>query len=215
MPRAVAAIRDRGGAEPYSDTNAAMTLERSLQPAPAAGVVPAAGESFEWTADGKSLDMRASDGTTTRIGPGAAAPIKLAADFSTPLSLTLQNVPGMSFALAVGEVKTFDAIVLFSSNATANGIKLALAGPAIGSGTAMYVLETQLTDTTFDVKSIRGWSTAHAATGSVAAANTVYLARIRGAVRNGPTAGTVQLQVAPELATNTVTVHAGSSLTAA
>jgi len=71
MPRAVAPIRDRGGAEPYSDTNAPQTLERTLTAAPAAGVNPPAGDSFEWTADGKSLDMRAADGTTTRIGPSA------------------------------------------------------------------------------------------------------------------------------------------------
>lgn len=56
-------------AEPYSDLNAPGTLERTVVATPTGN--PPAGESFEWTSDGKSLDMRASDGTITRIGPSA------------------------------------------------------------------------------------------------------------------------------------------------
>ena len=55
-------------AEPYSDINAPQTLQRTLTTAPAN---PDLGESVEWTTDGKSLDMKASDGTVTRIGPSA------------------------------------------------------------------------------------------------------------------------------------------------
>lgn len=57
-------------AEPYSDINAPDTLERTIQATTPA--TPPTGESVEWTTDGKSLDMRAADGTLTRIGPTVA-----------------------------------------------------------------------------------------------------------------------------------------------
>lgn len=56
-------------AEPYSDVNPPTTLERTIQSTTPA--TPTAGESTEWTTDGKSLDMIAPDGTVTRIGPSA------------------------------------------------------------------------------------------------------------------------------------------------
>lgn len=60
-------------AEPYSDLNAPFTMERSYQATEPTS--PTVGEAVEWTPDGKSLLMKAADGTTTRIGPaGTTAP---------------------------------------------------------------------------------------------------------------------------------------------
>ena len=56
-------------AEPYSDVNAPLTLNRTVQASTPAS--PASGTSVEWSVDGKSLDMKAADGTVTRIGPSS------------------------------------------------------------------------------------------------------------------------------------------------
>lgn len=147
-------------------------------------------------------------------GPaGSGGFVELAANFTTALSLTLVDVPGFSFPLAANEVRSFEGVIVFSTTLTTSGVKIALIGPAIGTGTAVYLLETQLTDSTFTVVTVRQWATAHAATASVGVINTTYIARIKGVVRNGPTAGVVKVQVAPEIATATATIYAGSSLT--
>lgn len=57
-------------AEPYSDSNPPFSLDRTISAVTVP--TPAAGFSGEWTSDAKSLDMKAPDGTVTRIGPGAA-----------------------------------------------------------------------------------------------------------------------------------------------
>lgn len=69
--------------EPYSDTNPPDSLERLLLAA--APVAPPAGESVEYTTDGKSLRMLASDGTNTVIGPYLSAGVEfdLTQDWTT------------------------------------------------------------------------------------------------------------------------------------
>lgn len=52
----------------YSDSNPPETLARTVFPA-ASVPTPAAGQAVEFTTDGKSLDLKAADGTVTRIGP--------------------------------------------------------------------------------------------------------------------------------------------------
>jgi hypothetical protein len=74
--------------EPYSDANPPRSLERVLE---VQQPTPRAGTAVEWTPDGKSLYMRAPDGTITMIGPTAAT--GGGADFTIDYTTTTPATP--------------------------------------------------------------------------------------------------------------------------
>ena len=67
------------------------TFPRDIQGA--APATPAAGTSYDWTTDGKSLDMKAPNGTVTRIGPSAGGTPGVAASYGLTQEYTNTN-PG-------------------------------------------------------------------------------------------------------------------------
>ncbi len=112
-------------AEPYSDINAPDSLERTiLATAPA---TPVTGESVEWTVDGKTLDMKAPDGTVTRIGPSAGGGGTGTKVSALPIGTTLagtEQIPivqgGVSKSITVADIRRFIPVeyLLFHAGVT-------------------------------------------------------------------------------------------------
>lgn len=220
MPRAVAAIRDRGGNEPYSDSNAPGTLERTITAALAAGVNPPAGESVEWSVDGKSLDMRAPDGTTTRIGPSAPGggtdnfPLiaVLLNDYSTNV-ISLAGVPNLTLTLEASKKYLVTVRGLYTGAATTTGCIIGLAGTSVAGLTAVKLGVGLQTSTTAVTRSqiTAGTGTATAATSGGLVPGTVD---VLGVLTTGVTGGTLMLSFASEVAASAAVLLAGTYIQA-
>lgn len=211
-------------AEPYSDVNAPETLERTIL-AVAPTINPPAGESFEWSADGKSLDMRAADGTTTRIGPGAGGGgggaitvYKKTAD-QTITGLTFVDIADWTVPLPANSSVSIDAMLFFSSSATTNGFAFAatpqtLAGLGFTPSRFLVVFEYQTAATTWATFSQTAPGTPMAATAATYVANSGVLCRIMGQITMGAEGGQLKMQAKAELGTSSVTVRQGNLLRA-
>lgn len=104
------------GAEPYSDANPPETLSRTVYPATSV-VTPAAGHATDFTTDGKSLTLKAADGSFARVGFTA---VKAATTASITLSGT-QTIDGI--AVVVG-----DRVLVKDQGGATNGVYDVAAG---------------------------------------------------------------------------------------
>ncbi len=200
-------------AEPYSDVNAPGTLERTLQAAPAVGVNPIAGESFEWSTDGKSLDMRAPDGTTTRIGPSAGSS-STAYKKTSNQALTSTGVTPITdlvFPIGVNQFLEFELFLAITSAAATTGWLFGFTGPA--SPTSFFAVhEYQSSASAWTTATIQAIGNFALVTAAYAASPSAIGVRIKGVIQNGANAGNVQLVGATEVNGSAVTVRGGSTM---
>lgn len=108
------------------------------------------------------------------------------------------------------ETVEFEADVVFSTAALTTGVRVAISGPA-SPALVVATSEVPVTATSYTVQHHTGYDQGVATTG-VAVTGTNYVAKIRGVIRNGPTAGNLVVRVASEVAGSAVTVRAGSVL---
>jgi hypothetical protein len=219
--RIAAAVQTEGlfdkGSQAYSDSNPPLSLERTFGATPAA---PPANESVEWTTDGKSLDMRAPDGTTTRIGPsaggGGAANFPLfavlTADFVSSV-ISVAGISGLSLTLAANTRYLVVLTAVYTAAATGTGVTLGLAGTAQTGLTGIRVA-TALQNTTTAVT--RGLITTptgtHAVTTSPGAIPGIMEAH--AVFTTGATGGTFMFSAGTEVAASAVTILAGAYMEA-
>jgi hypothetical protein len=131
--------------------------------------------------------------------------IKLAADVSNA-TVTMANVPGMSFNALANTTYIVDVVGTFQSAATTTGIALALAIPSGSvSGQAYHPISATTLGSNEQIAS--GATTGATAGVRAAATNVPIMARYIVAV--GATGGTVQLQFRSEVAASAVTMKAG------
>jgi hypothetical protein len=140
---------------------------------------------------------------------GTQAQAVLAADQTNTLT-TAANVAGLSFAIGANEVWIFDFILRIGSSST-TGCKYAITTPA-GATLMAIVFGNTTAITAFNEEILTASGTLTAAVYQAIATQNGML-RISGVVRNGATAGTVQLQQA-KVTSGTATVGANSSLMA-
>jgi hypothetical protein len=121
----------------------------------------------------------------------------------------MTNVPGL--ALTVGANQNYGVIcyLVYQASASATVVQFQFTGPSIPSA-VIYSAQFQTAPNTpayFEPASAIGFSSALGASGLTP--NTNLSTLIHLGLINGPNAGTVQLQAAPQV-TGTITVQAGS-----
>lgn len=195
----------------YSATSPPATVSRTLYAASSVAT-PASGFAEEFTQDGKSLDIKASDGTVSRIGGGTHA--TLAADQAVSVT-AFTDLTGISVPMAANTGYMIEGAIAWTVAATTTGYRFGVAGP--GLATANIVFDVNATATTWTTSTQVHNNTA--LTPSVAAATaspfavTPNLVRFQGYVMNGATAGNLRLQGASELAGTAITVKRGTYMT--
>jgi len=146
--------------------------------------------------DGAWVEASSGDGTTT---------VTLAADVVTDGTSNLQDVTGLSFAVAAGSTYFWEAKLFLEAASASTGCGLTANGPAITS--LMWAARTHVTT---GAETIRAGSTWDVNWNSAAAPGTARTAEIFGFLI--PSAdGTVILRFKSEN-NNTVTAKAGSFL---
>ena len=144
-------------------------------------------------------------GHTHAGGGGGPATVRLTAD-ATNSTTALADATGLSFAVSAGAFYAFQFLVMFQTEGTASGIKLAANAPA--NSYIVYNISTPLTATTATLSNRRAVNTG-AATASIDAANANTLAVFDGLL--APTAaGTLILRFASET-TTIARIKAGSA----
>lgn len=147
----------------------------------------------EWTRGGLGLDVVRKSGDQS----------------STTTSLA--NVTDLLFAVEAGQVYSFEFWVPFSTPALTTGLGLAVtcpASPGLIAYEALIPIANDGTGGTF-----HGHGTASGDTilsTAVATINTVFLAHLRGVLRNGVNAGNLQLQFRTEIAGSAASVKQGA-----
>lgn len=141
-------------------------------------------------------------------GPAGALPVvKKAADQAIGVA-ALTDVADLAIPLGAGAVVCFDFLLIYQTAALTTGIQFGVSGPAgVVEFTALIEIATSLA--TLNVTQLTALGAGQLTT-AVDAANTRRVARIRGAVVNGPNAGTLQVQARSEVAGSAVTVKRGS-----
>lgn len=201
-------------AEPYSDVNPPDSLERTLLAiAPAA---PIAGESVEYTTDGKNLRMIAPDGTNTLIGPapfvipGRPTLVKLADENIS--SAPFVDVIDLAFPMLANTSYEIEGTLFWIVAAATTGWRWGVIGPGIAlasiygeynSTSAAEAITTQQHANTALTPSMVALLTSPFAV-------VPNMLNFRGYIRNGATAGNLRVQFASELAGTAATVLRGS-----
>lgn len=192
----------------YSDSNPPESLERTLTSTPA---TPRTGVSVEWTPDGKSLMMRAPDGTTTRIGPATGAypwtEQVLTADYTN--TLTTASDVHAGFTPVASTRYLLEATLIVISAATTTGVQIGVTSPTGFSRSAVKVVSAATAST--DLISHQAANTFQA---GLAGLTTPTILNVQAfiAFTATPGSGTVRLQARTEVALSQITVCAGSSV---
>lgn len=124
--------------------------------------------------------------------------------------VALADITDLTAPIEPDETVEFEADVIFSTAALTTGIRIAINGPN-APGLVAATAEIPLAATSYTVQHHTGYNQGTATTG-VPVAGVNYVAKVRGVVRNGPTAGNLAVRVASEVAGSAVTVRAGSVL---
>lgn len=132
--------------------------------------------------------------------------IRLTGDVSTT-SASFVDVSGMTFSIGANAVYNFEYTMVFQSSNTGTGTGWSVSGPASPTMVAGRVEFAQSAGNA--VTFITAYDTG-AAVSSVPAANTNYIAAIKGIIVNGANAGTLALRFVRSGAANTITAKAGS-----
>jgi hypothetical protein len=153
--------------------------------------------------NGDSHDHVGGDGAALT---GLATTAKLTVD-RTNNTTSLADVTGLSLAIAANKTYHFKFVVIFRSDTTTTGIKLAVNGPS-GFTDLAYQRLLAISTSASGYGAARAYDTMGSSTG-VDAANANMAAVVEGVVVNGSTAGDLILRFAAET-TGTVKVVAGS-----
>jgi tail-like repeat protein len=198
-----------GHTHPQSDvTN--LTSDLSTKASLAGGAVPTA-QLGSGTAN-SSVFLR---GDQTWAAPTAAASGVIpstwvvASTHTLTGSTTMQPVSGLSFAVSSAAVYRFEFAVGWQTISTTTGIAFGVNGPASPVLVAYETaISTGLNGSVMRTNRAFGVQTAPSA--AVDSANVNSFAYVGGVARTGANAGTLQLQVASEVAGSTVSVRGGS-----
>lgn len=147
---------------------------------------------------------------TTAYVDGKTQVVYLSSDFSTA-STSLTDVTGLSFPIEANEniVYSFEINVTTSAS---NGIRYAVNAPSGASG-RINVFGTTTSVSAFTTGTGTSINT-QVATSLVSFTATETVNRVWGVIRNGSTAGTVQLRVNSQNAANTLTIKSNSTVIA-
>lgn len=138
---------------------------------------------------------------------------KVTADVSNNSNTTVSDATGATLPVAANRDYNFDFTVLFQSTQSVNtGIALGVSGPA-GLTSLSYTCNTPLSaDGTAALYTGSGTASNDLVIStSVAATNTTYVARCVGTLRNGATAGNLQLRFRSEVNNSNVTIKIGTT----
>lgn len=133
---------------------------------------------------------------------------KLTGDVSNNTT-TLADVTGLNFAILANTDYVLECDVTYQTAAIGTGIRISLNGPAAPSQLSASFM-TPITATTLGGTSLAAYNGGTATTG-VAAANTNTNGQFRAMLRNGATAGTLQLRFNSEVGASNVTIKAGTT----
>lgn len=132
---------------------------------------------------------------------------KITADVSNS-TVTLADVTGLSFAMLASTDYEFEFLLPFTSPALTTGIAVALNGPGTPSLLAVE-LRVPISASTEVIRYTNLYATEALGT-AVDVINVPRLARMRGIVRNGTTAGSLTARFRSEVAASAVVVKAGA-----
>lgn len=133
---------------------------------------------------------------------------KLTSDVSNNTT-TLADITGLNFTILANTDYLLDCDVTYQSAATTTGIRISLNGPGTPSQLSASFM-TPVTTTTLGGTSLATYN-GGTATSGVAAINTNTNGQFKAMLRNGATAGTLQLRFSSEVGASNVTVKAGST----
>ena len=220
--RIAAAVQTEGlfdkSKQAYSDTNAPGDLEITVL-ASASVPTPVAGRTALHSPDGKSLVLRASDGTLNAVGAGGGGGAAnfplfavLTADFVSSV-ISVAGISGLTLTLAANTRYLVVLTAVYTAAAAATGVTLGLAGTAQAGLTGIKVA-TSLQSSTTVVS--RGLITATTGTHAVTTSSGLVPGTMEahGVFTTGATGGTFMFSAGTEVAASAVTILAGAYMEA-
>lgn len=126
--------------------------------------------------------------------------VRKTADETINNNSTLQNDDHLFVPVAANRVYTFEAVLFYSTNATAN-LKAAFTFPAGATLSWAPITYTTLGTNTLYESAINTWQGASGTANPLGGGGDYPMALLRGMLRTGSTAGTLQLQWAQNSAT--------------
>jgi len=161
-------------------------------------------------APGASGNVLTSNGTTwqsTAPAAGGDTLVVLGSDVANSTT-SFADITGMTFAVTSGETYHFDAVIVYTSAATATGSKWSVNGPATPTLLA-YRTESPTTTTTSRIDYADTYDTGGPSTQSPGITN--LIAKIEGIVKVSAS-GTFAMRFGSEVASSAITAKAGSVL---
>ena len=127
-------------------------------------------------------------------------------------STSATDITGLSWDVDANIDYQFSFLIAYSAASTTHGAQFAVACPASPTWISYLVdMPSGTSDTTTAFTHGSGVSSGDlVVVGGVPVANTIYIARIEGVLRNGVNAGTLKVQAAMEGASQTVTLRQAS-----
>lgn len=195
-------------AEAYSDVNSPETTERTMF-ATGSLVTPPAGESVECTPDGKTLWMKAPDGTLTLIGGLGRERLTSRLTAAAVRSLTAFGASGLTVNVRAGVAYHFKARGQYQAGVTTTGPAFRIGGTATATGIRAEVIIYQVTSNTLTTRQQNAMSQALTGAAGTAVAATDYPWSIEGTIRV-LAAGTLTVEFMSSNNTNNITLSADS-----
>jgi hypothetical protein len=130
-------------------------------------------------------------------------------------TVTPANITELAVAMDANCIYEVDCWVMFSSAATTTGLGLGFTAPT--GALCLLECDVSLGTAITSQRTIHPFAAASGNTGmnvgtAVAAAGSVYTARLHGIVRMGPTAGNFVPQFRSEIAASAITLQIGSTI---
>jgi hypothetical protein len=129
----------------------------------------------------------------------------------TTVSTSMENLAGLLAAVAVSSTYLFEALIAWKSNNASYGVGFSFTGPA-NKTIAVHTTIIALTTTTIFSMNGSDYDLPDATSDSPPAADTIYLAHMKGILKTGDTSGNLQLRWRSEHADGTITALIGSTL---
>jgi hypothetical protein len=164
------------------------------------------------TADGTTYLRGDQTWATVSGGSSYRTLVTLGSDVASTTGGSYSDVTGLSFAVTNGTTYRFYFLMIYTSSATTNGIRLTLNGPAFSLLSYNITANASSAVATLASGACNSYGTVgvgdFVATASYTAGN---IATIEGIITPSAS-GTLQARFAPEVNTNTTTIKAGSTV---
>ena len=170
-------------------------------------LLPAAGNTGQVLAKTATTDY-----ATGWVDPGYPQQITRTAVAQASSSVAVENITGLTAALAAGGVYRVTGRVVFQTAGLAVGATVGFNGPAGSVGQMVVAVPTTALVSTNTATTRSNASFGSASTTSVAAVATNMVATVDGIITVGSTAGALTLQIGSSSVLGTVTVQPGSML---